>query len=317
MNSIGGFFEIEIGNGKNVYHKNAIALNTGRGCFNLLLKYLSPKIVYLPYYTCNSLVLPIIENEIEYTFYEIDDKLEVQNDFDLVDRGLILYINYFGLKSEYIKTLTKKYGPNLVIDNTQAFFEKDIKGLNSFNSARKFFGVPDGAYLYSSIPNITNLVPNINISYDYLINKLIGYSDLAFEQYQSYEKSITNQTFLISEFSRKLLSNVDYDLVANIRYENFLHYDSILANYNNLDVKVLSNQVPMCYPFLPQKNVSREDLLKHNVFIPQYWEEVITRHQDGFEREKYLSKYLIPLPLDQRYGSDEIKRVSEIILQLL
>ena len=37
---------------------------------------------------------------------------------------------------------------NVIIDNAQAFYSKHQDRAYSFNSARKFFGVPDGAYLF-------------------------------------------------------------------------------------------------------------------------------------------------------------------------
>ena len=35
---------------------------------------------------------------------------------------LFLYCNYFGLMDEYVKIVTDSYAPNIIIDNTQAFF---------------------------------------------------------------------------------------------------------------------------------------------------------------------------------------------------
>ena len=39
---------------------------------------------------------------------------------------MIFYVNYFALKSKYIQGLADKYNNNLIVDNTQAFFEKPL-----------------------------------------------------------------------------------------------------------------------------------------------------------------------------------------------
>ena len=61
------------------------------------------------------------------------------------DNSYVLYTNYFGICAKNIKELAKKY-KNLIVDNAQAFYMPKY-GIASFNSLRKFFGVPDGSFL--------------------------------------------------------------------------------------------------------------------------------------------------------------------------
>ena len=46
------------------------------------------------------------------------------------------------------KEIGRALWKQLIVDNTQAFCFSD-RGVDTFYSARKFFGVPDGAYLYT------------------------------------------------------------------------------------------------------------------------------------------------------------------------
>lgn len=39
----------------------------------------------------------------------------------------------------------------IILDNTQSFFQKPISGIDTIYSCRKYFGVPDGAYLSTNI----------------------------------------------------------------------------------------------------------------------------------------------------------------------
>lgn len=150
MKEIGGYFELELPLGEE-YHKYAIKLNTGRNALEYLLLAQNTHKIYLPCYICNSVLEPLHEHGIEYQFYHVDTNFEITDDFDVQQDEKVLYVNYFALKDDYIKNLAERYGVDkLIIDNTQAFYSIPIKGVDTFYSPRKFFGVPDGSYLYTS-----------------------------------------------------------------------------------------------------------------------------------------------------------------------
>ncbi len=86
---------------------------------------------------------------IPYEFYHIDINFEIRECFTLKANEALLYVNYYGLKQRYVEQLANKTGDRLIVDNTQAFYAKPIAGIDTFYTCRKFFGVPDGAYLYT------------------------------------------------------------------------------------------------------------------------------------------------------------------------
>ena len=51
VNSIGGYFELELRNGR-LYHNNAIALNLGRNALEYILLANQYEKVYVPLFTC-------------------------------------------------------------------------------------------------------------------------------------------------------------------------------------------------------------------------------------------------------------------------
>ena len=65
---------------------------------------------------------------------------------DFPKSAYIVYPNYFGICDKNIDKLIKIY-PKLIIDNAHAFYSKP-RGFASFNSAKKFLPVKDGAYLW-------------------------------------------------------------------------------------------------------------------------------------------------------------------------
>ena len=149
-NEIGGFFELELTNNKE-YHPKANRFNLGRTAFECVLLARNIEKVFLPYFTCDVMLEATKKIGLEYEFYHIDWKLEPIFDYSrLRNVDCFVYTNYFGLKDVFINKIAK-YCRNLLVDNAQAFFSMPVKNIDTIYSPRKFFGVPDGGYLYSTI----------------------------------------------------------------------------------------------------------------------------------------------------------------------
>lgn len=315
---IGGFFELEIPSGNNFYHKNALALTNGRACMHLIIKKIRPKKVYVPYYTCNALFDPLTINNIPYDFYSINENLEPLELPYLREREYFLYVNYFGMKNKTVEYLIDTYHDHLILDNTHDFFNNT--GYNTiwfFTSARKYFGVPDGAYLYSPIDLSGRYERFADISINHSVNRLIGKQELSHKQFLKYEESLNSEIKSISKLSEKLLSNVDYEKVKNIRKENFEFFMDRLDEFNKLRVDYNADLTPFCYPFMPNFYINKNIFYENKYYIPSYWLDTIERDREGFEFEKKLSKNLLPLPIDHRYNKDDLKRLLTLLLKML
>lgn len=75
MKAIGGYPSLELREGEH-FHKSALKLNTARNCFEYILRAKSYRKVYIPFYTCEAILEPLIKNNIEYVFYQIDNNFE-------------------------------------------------------------------------------------------------------------------------------------------------------------------------------------------------------------------------------------------------
>lgn len=150
MKEIGGYFELMVPKVGGHYHPGALRLNTAGSAFRLLLSAYEDKHVYMPNYVCDSMVAPLAELGVDYTFYPVNKCLEAEMLPELGPGERFLYVNYFGVKGEYVKALSRRYRDKLIVDNAQSFFSAHDKVVDSIYSARKFFGVPDGAYWYPS-----------------------------------------------------------------------------------------------------------------------------------------------------------------------
>jgi len=315
MKAIGGFFELELNNGRE-YYPHLIKLNTARNCLEYILRVRNYKKIYIPYYTCDVILEPIKKLNINYEFYYINEMLEPE--IKEINRdSALLYTNYFGLKVEFIKSLLKKF-KNIIIDNAQAFFAEPIEDIDTFYSPRKFFGVPDGGYL--SINKKINISLRKDISLNrisHLLKRIEVGAEAAYDEFKHNDKSLDNQPIkIMSELTKNILSSINYSKVKRIRNRNFnLLHDNLKDKNELMDLIEKSKPIngPMFYPFLITKDGIREYLIKNKIYVATYWPNVF-KWADENSFEYKLAKYLLPLPIDQRYGKNDMKKILEIIL---
>lgn len=316
--NIGGFFELEIAEGRSLFHDDAIKLATGRACLSVILQLEKFSKVYLPFYCCDALFEPLDLCKIPYEFYCIDKELEIGREIVLKPTEALVYCNFFGVKSTYINQLIEVYKDQVIIDNSHAFFSKGYPSNISFTTARKYFGVPDGAFLY--LPDHTNeldISRNTNISITHNLNRLLGYQEQAYQDFIAYEASLNSDVNLISVVSEKLLKTVDYNAVRRIRNANFNFFKEEFQELNQICLD--ENAIDcFCYPLLLEREIDKQVLFDQNIFIPSYWLDVVRRKPSThFEFEAHLSTALLPLPIDHRYKEQDLKRVSDAIKAMI
>lgn len=313
MEAIGGYFSLELPL-REEYHKDAIRLNTGRNCLEYILRARGYKKVYVPYYTCEAVMEPINKSGIPYEFYHIDIHFEIRDRFTLKADEAMLYTNYFGLKQRYVEQLAEKMGERLIVDNTQAFYAKPIQGIDTFYTCRKFFGVADGAYLYTdklldedfeqdeSYYRMAHLLKRIDLS-----------AEEGFADFRKVDDGLDNQPIRrMSKLTKRIMQSIDYEVAAMKRRENYQMLHDVLGEENNLVLALDEEAVPMVYPFFSPTNGLREKLIENKVFVARYWPNVLDwTTKDDIE---YLLAYQMqPLPIDQRYGKEDMKRIIDVI----
>lgn len=312
---IGGFFELELPEVGSGPHPEALALSTGRSCMLVILEHLRPKLVLVPYHSCAANLAPFEKAGVATRFYGLNEDLSPADLPELGDDEYLLWINYYGICEWITQDLKVRFGDRLIIDDTHAFFVQGHPGFWSFTSARKYFGVPDGAYLYGperleiTAPRFTG----ISITHSAL--RALGKQAEAFKAFLDYEASLPCEVYAISAVSEVLLSGIDMDRVARLRRENYAYLHSSLASSNQLDLPSLGNSVPFCYPYLPSQAVDRPALYARGLFVPTLWPDAMLRGVDGFEQDKRMSRDLLPLPIDHRYSTDDLQRLAEYLIR--
>ncbi len=320
MKPIGGFFELELGECRRSHHTDAVSLCSGRAALRYILQAAAFRRVLVPFYICDSALVAFDAARVPYEFYPVTASLEPALAAPpSADEGL-LYVNYFGLKTAHARRLRLATGAGLVIDDTHAFFQRGYDHAWSFNSARKFFGVPDGAYAYG--PRLGDRTPAARVEtvgYDHLVNRLLGKRELAYRQFVEHERHMPAEVLAPSTLAERLLSGIDYDRVRQARLRNFALVHDRLGRFNHLalGLEVQGGDVPFCYPLLPPEVVSRERFWDAGIFVPQLWADVERRSGTAYAWERDLARRLLPLPIDHRYDGADMHRMCDVVVERL
>ena len=314
MKPIGGYFELELSQGSE-YHSSAIALNTGRNCLEYILLVRGYKKLYLPYYSCDVLLEPLSKLDVKYSFYHINEQLEPDGDIQLSDGEAILYVNYFGLKQNCVEELASKYGKQLIVDNTQAFYAKPIEGIDTFYSCRKFFGVSDGAYLYCDQPLDMELEQDYSWErMGYLLKRIDLSPEEAYNDFRNESVNLKqNPIRKMSQLTHRIMASIDCEQVALRRRENYRLLDETLKDKNRISRPLAVDAVPMVYPYyVDQGERLRQYLIDHHVFCARYWPNVLDWCHPT-DRENMLAKNLVCVPVDQRYDGHDIQEILDVL----
>lgn len=302
----GGYFGLETQNNTE-YWDNAVALNTGRNCLRQVIRYYGVKKLFAPKYTCPCVWEAINAEDCELVLYSIDSNMMPLGDISADE--YVLYTNYLGVCSENVEKMTQKY-PRLIVDCSQSFFSAK-KGIATFNSARKFFGVSDGAYLMSD-KALDNSALERDVSYGrtaYLMKRIELGSQAGFMDFHENEEKLCNEEIkTMSALTRHILSGVDYESIKRVRRSNWAVLDSMLGEINEWSGRIDPEDVPMAYPFIYKSDSLRHRLIENKIFVPTFW-----KGQKDTEYGSYFEQYLFPLPMDQRYDENDMRFIADFI----
>ncbi|RLD71459.1 MAG: hypothetical protein DRI87_06930 [Bacteroidetes bacterium] len=312
MKPIGGYFELELSAGQE-YYTDLIRLNTGRNGLEYILSVKKYKKVYLPYYTCDAVLEPLEKLNIDYAFYHIDRQLDPVIDFEIKADEALIYTNYFGLKRTTVKRMAREKF-HLIVDNAQAFFDRPLPGIDTFYSPRKFFGVPDGGYVsIKEMPDMELEEDDSSGRFGHLLKRITDGAEAGHGAFLENEQKLNGQSVKkMSRLTRKLLASIDYNAVANRRRKNFEILHAKLARFNKLKTELSADAAPMVYPLYIEKAGLREYLIQNKIFVATYWPNVFNWTKPG-QWEHQLAANLIPLPVDQRYGEEEMQQIIQLI----
>ena len=312
MKEYGGYIEFEV-NRMPMLHDGAIALNCGRNCLAYLIKSRKIRKLKVPYFLCDSVYDVCKKYGAELSFYHVDERFRIV-DPKICDDEWLYVMNYYGqLTSDYITGLKQKFS-RVIVDNAQAYFDAPIEGTDTLYTCRKFFGVADGAFLYTDA-EIEEELP-LDESFERMHFLMGRFERTASEFYAEY--SANNHMFAsepvkrMSKLTDNLLHGIDYGFVKKRRSENFKLYHEKFSNINRLELREAEGA--FAYPLLIANGAEvRKGLQQKKIYIPTLWPNVLNEELKN-SAEYNMAENILPLPCDQRYSSEDICKITEEVM---
>lgn len=313
----GGYYELEHYYGKE-YHLNAKKFNSARNAFLFICNVRRYKTIYIPNFLCDCIENTLKSHAINYKKYNILSDYSIdEKSLNSIDKDeAILIVNYFGVLPNFkIKKIKNKYG-NIIVDNTQSFFQLPVPEIDTIYSCRKYFGVADGAYCYCNIGDKYYDELDTDDSserYKHLFGRMVVGANKFYPYFLANEKVIDNlEVKKMSIITNNFLKSFDYKMIKDKRRDNFVKLDSLLQSINLYDVKYQAGLFMYPLRLANCAGVVRRYLIENKVYVPVLWNNLIVNYDDSDDLYK-LAYNTILLPIDQRYCESDMEFIVKLI----
>lgn len=315
MREIGGYIELDTYR-LPMLHSGALALNCGRNALAYLLKARSVKRLWIPSFICDSVTGVCEREHVPYTLYGVGYDFLPSEEIVLGEGEWLYLVNYYSqLDNALIAGFIKKY-QRVIVDHAQSYFQEPLPGVDTLYTCRKYFGVADGAFLYTDAA-WEEALPR-DESFDRMRFLLGRFERTASEFYGEY--AANNELFAaepvkrMSKLTENLLHGIDYDQVRATREQNYVYLHHALGQCNKLHLA--DRPGTFMYPLLlPNGADVRKRLQKEKIYIPTLWPDVF----DFCAPEAAacdMAANILPLPIDQRYGASDMEELCREVVRL-
>lgn len=316
---IGGYFGLECP-GRPHYHDGAVALSCGRGALMYLAELRRIRRVWVPDYMCDSVPRALRRVGAEVLEYRIDGDFLPVYDFKPLEGDWVLLADYFGqLDRATVDGALAFSGGRLIVDETQGFFVPAWEGCDALWSCRKWFGVPDGAYAATSDGARLSRALPLDQSRGRM-GFVLGRAERPAGEFFA-EASANNELFdgepvkAMSPVTDSLMRSIDCEGARVRRVGNWRLLDAALAGLNGLSL--MEPRGPFMYPLLVDDGPTlKRRLIERGIFVPTLWPNVLEEAPEGSVAHRY-ARDIVPLPLDQRYGAEEMEYIIRFVQDAL
>ncbi|MBQ6118102.1 MAG: hypothetical protein IJK98_02620 [Clostridia bacterium] len=315
MKELGGYIELDTYR-LPLLHDGALALNCGRNALAYLLKARGVKRLWIPRLICDSVTGVCRREGVPCSFYGVGYDFLPSEEISLGEGEWLYLVNYYSqLDNGVIAGFVDRY-KRVIVDHAQSYFQPPLPGVDTLYTCRKYFGVADGAFLYTDAAEEEPLP--VDESFDRMRFLLGRFERTASEFYGEY--AANNRLFAeepvkrMSKLTDNLLRGIDYGLVQKTREDNFACLHRSLKDRNLL--RLSDAPGTFMYPLLlPDGAAVRKELQKEKIYIPTLWPSVFEFcTPDAPEYD--MAQNILPLPVDQRYTADEMSYMVGAIKQM-
>lgn len=315
MLEIGGYIEMDQYS-QSVLHEEGIALNCARNCLAYIIEARHISKIAIPKFLCSTV------GDICASMGVNVRKYNINSDFlpclpNLQKDEWLYLVNYYGQISNRIIAEYKKQYNNIIVDNVQAYYQNAVVGVDTIYTCRKYFGVPDGAFLISNIRIKRKLEQDCSRGrMEHLIGRLEGTAEEFYPKYTENEKMFSDLPLrTMSKLTMNLLRGIDFDMVRLKRERNYLYLSERLDKYNDLNFNMPIG--PFMYPlYVHDGKKIREQLRKKHIYISTLWPDVFNGCGET-ELEYDFAQNILPLPIDQRYSINDMAVLCAEVIKYL
>ena len=301
------------------------------------------KTVFIPAYTCQTVITPFEEAGWQCVFYSIQKNLriDIQNLSDLVNKynpSVLLVHPFFGMElnsqEEHVLQQISEKKTIIVLDKTQCLFSKKRYPFVSYTvgSFRKWFPIPDGGFIERNIK--TTNIPQPQKENTEFTDRELAAMYLRGQYFKNGEQRTKDISIRLSKAADLMaenniiphkMSQVAYNLLQRedikrnqkSRFNNFSYlYNNIRESSKIIKVCQDYNEVttaPLYFTIYVDDRRTLQRLLSQDaIYAPVLWpvedEKVLID-----DVVKYIYEHILAIPIDQRYNESDMQRVIEIV----
>jgi hypothetical protein len=300
------------------------------------------KKVAMPYFTCHSVIEPFVKRECQIVYYPIELDLKVDEkamrDFCYLEQPyLLFYHDYFGLnEAEKWQNIYNELQDNVIFvnDQTHSFFNAQASAMSHYSlmSIRKWGGISEGGVLRVNQGVEASVVYANRPETDGRLKSYNEASQLK-EAYLHGDEGISKESFRALFYQSESFFDLEDEVypihkTAMLAWVHFLQSDFSERrkyNFQLLDsgwmkewtiwgepvIEFSGDVTPLYFPVMLKVNRKKLQnfLAANKVYAPIIWPKSTLIHADG---DDTLYHQLLCIPIDQRYGAEEMKAVIQL-----
>ncbi len=298
--------------------------------------------VHMPSLCCHSMVEPFLKNNIPVIFYDVffEDGILKISVPRLQKTDVFFHIKFFGYENQATGDLSriKNSGCTIIEDTTHSWLMYDQMPVKydfadySFTSFRKWTGLVGIASAekvrgkfsvsqktifheeYEALRKTAQIekqlyMETLNGSKQCFLDKFADAENLLDRDYAGYMPSLESLSALFcldkAEIIRKRRENARVLLGEISDITHIVPLFKILGD----------NDVPLCVPVWvdnSRRDALRNHLISHQIYCPVHW-PLSSLHESISEKATEIYNSQLSLVCDQRYDTDDMKRLAECI----
>ncbi len=307
---------------------------------------------FMPAYMCDTVFIPFVQRGWELVFYHIGkdmkaDEAELEMLLATEHSGVFFLHAYYGVDTwkelrPFIANYQKQ-GLLLMEDVTQSYYLNiDAEADYIVGSLRKWYPVPDGGFVTSNhtlYPDCVEKDETLPLErMDMQIKKwnyLKAAGEVTLDENRKQELLKDKQEYLgvnrmleerldgftkitdISDVSGGLLQCVNEKECEQRRNENCRILLEGLSNRKSILPVIgeeLADASPLYFPvYMTQREELQSYLRERDIYVPVLWPIGEENAPHLNEDEEYIYSHIVAIPLDQRYGIEDMERIVAVI----